>query len=149
MRQKGTLLSGYPRFTGSAAFLDTGCHMVKMKGGFEQLPNYIKGIGDRAARLISSAFSRKRRALAAAESSSISKNPSIGDSPNALPQHRIRSARSDIRQPLTFFHPGVCFWNRTRARGVVRQDDSIGVPPTRIVRLRNPGFPHRGFFVDG
>jgi hypothetical protein len=22
-------------------------------------------------------------------------------------------------------------------------------PPTRIVRLRNPGFPHRGFFVVG
>jgi drug/metabolite transporter (DMT)-like permease len=57
-------------------------------------------LASRAARLISSAFSRKRRVLAAAESSSISKNPSFGDSPNALPQHQeIGGAGCRLRLP--------------------------------------------------
>jgi hypothetical protein len=88
-----------------------------MKGGFEQLPNYIKGIGKPCCTPDLFRLVAERRALAA-EPSSISENPSIGDSPNPLPQHRIRSARSDIGQPLASFHSGVCFWNRTRARGV-------------------------------
>jgi hypothetical protein len=48
-----------------------------------------------------------------------------------------------VGQPLAFFHPGVCFWNRTRARVLVRQDDYRCPPPDRP--FTKPRFPPPGF----
>jgi hypothetical protein len=49
-----------------------------------------------------------------------------------------------------------CLWqhrkvlkrNRTDARAVYGLGRSNGFSPDPIVRLRNPGFPHRGFFAS-
>jgi hypothetical protein len=66
-------------------FLDRGLPCVKMKGGFEQLPNYIKGIGEPCCTPDLLAFSRKRRALAS-EPSSIARTR-----PSATPPTRYRN----------------------------------------------------------
>jgi hypothetical protein len=79
-------------FTRSKATSRRDCHAVKIKGGFEQLPDYIKGTGEPCCTPDLFRLLAERRALAAAESSSISKNPFISDScayrlchPNVVP----------------------------------------------------------------
>jgi hypothetical protein len=118
-----------------------------MKGGFEQLPNYIKGIGEPGCtpdffRLLAETTGSCRRRIIVHRQEPVHRR--LPQRATATPDSfrpfrhstaaRIFSFRCVILEP----HPREgCWLSRT----------ITDVPPTRIVRLRNPGFPNRGFFV--
>jgi hypothetical protein len=115
-----------------------------MKGGFEQLPNYIKGIGEPCCtpdlfRLLAETTGSCRRRIIVHRQEPVHRRP-----PNALPQHRIRSARSDIRQPLASFIP-VCAFGTAPERGVLVRQDDYRCPPNPDRPLTKPRFPPPGF----
>jgi hypothetical protein len=64
----------------------------------------------------------------------------------ALPQHRIRSARSAWDSRLRFFIP-VCAFGTAPGRGVMVRPDDYRCPPNPDRPITKPGFPHRGFCV--